>query len=87
MRKQYQKALKICFHSSLVRTRTALSFTQSQMAERLAMDDRSYSDLDRGRSSCGAITLALFLIYCCGDPLGFLGELKHAFEAENDDVV
>lgn len=87
MRKQYQKVLKSCFHSSLVRTRKALAFTQSQMAEKLAMDDRSYSDLDRGKSSCGAITLALFLVYCCRDPLGFLGELKNAFETDNNDAA
>lgn len=87
MRRQYQKALKSCFHSSLVRTRKALAFTQAQMAERLAMDDRSYSELDHGRSGCSAITLALFLVYCCRDPLGFLGELKNAFETENDDAA
>ena len=87
MRKQYQQILKSCFHSSLVRTRKALACTQSQMAEKLAMDDRSYNDLDKGRSGCSAVTLALFLAYCCADPLGFIGELKHAFEEAYNDAA
>lgn len=80
MRKQYQKILKSCFHSSLVKARETLELTQSQMAEKLAMDDRSYISLDHGKNCCSAITLALFLIYCCCDPLEFLGELRHAIE-------
>lgn len=65
MRKTYHKILKSCFHSSLVRTRAALELTQSQMAEKLAMDDRSYINLDHGKNCCSALTLVLFLIYCC----------------------
>lgn len=82
MRKTYRKILKSCFHRSLVRTRSALALTQSQMAEILAMDDRSYINLDHGKNCCSAVTLALFLIYCCRDPLGFLEELRHDIEAE-----
>ena len=82
MRKTYHKILKSCFHSSLVRARVNLEFTQSQMAEKLAMDDRSYISLDHGKNCCSATTLVLFLIYCCRDPLGFLEEVKNAIEAE-----
>lgn len=82
MRKAYRKVLKNCFNHVLVRTRTEQALTQSQMAEKLAMDERSYIDLDHGKSCCSAVTLVLFLIYCCQDPLGFLGELKNAIETE-----
>lgn len=82
MRKTYRKALAKYFNQVLVRTRMEQALTQSQMAEKLAMDERSYIDLDHGKSCCSAVTLALFLIYCCGDPLGFLGELKNAIETE-----
>lgn len=82
MRKTFHAILKRCFHSNLVRTRTALVITQSEMAERLFMDDRSYIDLDHGKTCCSAVTLALFLIYVCEDPYGFLEELRHAFETE-----
>ena len=84
MRKAYHKILKSCFYNSLVHTRANLGLTQSQMAEKLAMDDRSYINLDHGKNCCSAITLVLFLIYCCSDPLGFLGDLKNAIEAENN---
>lgn len=87
MRKIYQKALKNYFNHVLVRTRTEQMLSQSQMAEKLAMDERSYIDLDHGKSCCSAVTLALFLIYCCCDPLGFLGELKDAIEAEIDSAA
>lgn len=84
MRKTYHKILKNCFHNRLLRTRVALELTQSQMAEKLAMDDRSYINLDHGKTCCSALTLVLFLIYCCRDPMDFLSEVKNAIEAEND---
>lgn len=87
MRNTYRKVLKNCFNNVLVRTRTEQALTQSQMAERLAMDERSYIDLDHGKSCCSAVTLALFLIYCCRDPLGFLGEIKNAIETEIDPAA
>lgn len=80
MRKAYRTILKTCFHQHLVCTRTEQGLTQSEMAERLAMDDRSYIDLDHGKSCCSAITLALFLVYVCNDVEAFVRELRHAFE-------
>lgn len=82
MRKTYRNVLKHCFHISLIHTRTTMGLTQSEMAERLSMDDRSYIDLDHGKTCCSAVTLALFLVYVCDDVNGFLTELRHAFEVE-----
>lgn len=87
MRKAYHALLKHHFHSTLVRTRADLGLTQSEMAERLAMDDRSFIDLDHGKTCCSAITLVLFLIYVCEDVDGFLEELQHAFEASTHQVA
>lgn len=87
MRKQYHKILKSCFHSSLVHTREAMELTQSQMAGILAMDDRSYISLDHGKNCCSAVTLALFLIYCCRDPVKFLEELRNAIEKGNNNAA
>ena len=63
MRKTYRNILKHYFYVNLVYTRTAKGLTQSEMAEKLAMDDRSYIDLDHGKTCCSAVTLALFLVY------------------------
>lgn len=87
MRKTYHTLLKHHFHRTLIQTRMNLGLTQSEMAERLAMDDRSFIDLDHGKSCCSAITLVLFLIYMCEDVEGFLEELQRVFEAGTDQVA
>ena len=87
MRKQYAKVLKTVFHQKLFRTRVDLGITQEEMAYKLAMASRTYVDLDHGKTCCSALTLALFLIYICADPLGFLEELRDAFERENSQAA
>lgn len=82
MRKIYLRVLKKFFYHQLIHTRASMKLTQAQMARLLAMDDRSYVELDHGNSGCSALTLALFLIYCCKDPAAFLKDLREAFEAE-----
>lgn len=80
MRNRYAKVLKSFFHEEISHRRTELGFTQEEMACRLAMASRSYVDLDHGKTCCSAITLALYLIYICDNPLDFLRRLKHALE-------
>lgn len=80
MRRIYHNVLKQHFHIHLVHVRDTNGLTQSEMAEKLSMDDRSYVDLDHGKTCCSAVTLALFLVYVCDDVHEFLEELRHAFE-------
>ena len=87
MIRTYRNILKSHFHVHLVQIRTTNGLTQSEMAEKLSMDDRSYIDLDHGKTGCSALTLALFLIYICTDPLGFLEELRDAFEREDSKAA
>ena len=82
MRTQYKNRLKQCFHRNLIRARTNAGHSQAKMAERLAMDERSYIELDHEKSCCSATTLALFLIYVCEDVDAFLQELRNAFERQ-----
>lgn len=85
MREYYRLILKDYFHGQLITTRKALGLTQSQMAERLMMDDRSYSDLDHGKSCCSVITLIWFLMNVSTTPREFLeGLTKVMLEAELD---
>ena len=49
------------------------------MANILEMDLRNFSNLDNRKSSCSALTLTLFLIYCT-EPTEFLAELKQGYE-------
>lgn len=87
MRKQYTQVLKTHFHKSLFRSRAELNITQEEMAHRLLMASRTYVDLDHGKTCCSALTLALFLIYICTDPLKFLEELRDAFEREDSKAA
>ena len=61
--------------------REIMDISQEEMAHHLAMAARTYVDLDHGKTSCSALTLARFLIYVCADPVAFLEELRDAFEA------
>ena len=80
MRNDYKNIFKTFFHENLYLRRSALGLTHDQMAQILAMAERSYIDLDHGKTGCSALTLALFLIYICEDPLVFLADLRLAFE-------
>ena len=72
MRKLYVKVLKTFFHEELIHRRVTLGFTQEEMAYHLVMASRTYVDLDHGKTCCSALTLVLFLIYICDNPLDFL---------------
>lgn len=87
MKKTYHAILREHFHFHLFHTRITLALTQSEMAEKLYMDDRSYSDLDNGKSCCSAVTLALYLVYVCEDVIGFIEELRNAFAAGTENAA
>lgn len=80
MRKQHEETLKVFFHEKLFYRRNELGLTQEETAHRLAIGNRSYVDLDHGKSSCGGLTLARFLIYIYDDSIDFFDGLRHAFE-------
>lgn len=82
MRKFCKELLKKFFHQHLVRTRDKLAWTQAEMAKILEMDERSFIDLDHGKNGCSGLTLALYLTYCCDDPVKFLNDFKAIYEKE-----
>ncbi len=62
-----------------LKTRYRLGLTQGRMAERLAMSETSYSDIETGIYMCGTLTTIL-LLQEQDDPNEFLRELKAKFE-------
>ncbi|MCM1363777.1 MAG: helix-turn-helix domain-containing protein [Faecalibacterium sp.] len=64
-----------------------LNISQAKMAELLEMSERSYADIESGKSCCSAVTLVLYLIYCCDDVPRFLDELKAKFEQADVDAA
>lgn len=87
MRKQYSQIFKTFFHEKLLHCRADLGLTQEEMACRLSMANRTYVDLDHGKNGCSGLTLVLFLIYVCSDPMSFLEELRTIFEAEDNEAA
>lgn len=82
MRDQYRVILRNFFRAHLRRESERLNKTHAQMASMLAMDERSYLDLDHGKTCCSAVTLVLFLLYCREKPAAFIKGLRAAFERE-----
>lgn len=87
MRNLYYDVFKKFFYNKLIENRTSNNYTQAQMSALLVMDERSYVELDHGKSCCSALTLALFLVYCCDDPINFINELREVFDNEFKKVA
>ena len=47
------------------------------------MDDRSYIDLDHGKTLCSSLTLALYLSDACLAPMRFLWTFRREIEQES----
>ena len=83
LRKELNEKLKAYFNQQLIKARADNGCTQAQMAKILAMDTRSYIDLEHGKSNCSSLTLALFLMYICPteeQQKAFLKGLQAEFE-------
>ena len=61
IRHQFEIILGVELRFLAIRTRARLSLTQKEMGERLHMSESSYSDIETGKSRCGALTAVLLL--------------------------
>ena len=87
MRNTYRTILKHFFHTRLITLRNSTNYTQVELSEKLQMDERSFSYLIHGKTSCSAVTLVLFLLYLCPDPNEFLLSLKEEFEKAKNNAA
>lgn len=76
----YADIFKAFIHQELYRRRKDLQLSQEEMAAKLNLALRTYADIEHGKNGCNGVTLALFLIYICENPIRFLEELCHEFE-------
>ncbi len=81
MSKPYVGILKVFFYRKGRTTRAELAINREEIASSLLMATRTYIDLEQTKNCCSALTLALYLIYVCNEPLVFLNELRQALEA------
>ena len=87
MRNTYRIILKRYFQSKLIMLRNSTKNTYAQISEKLQMDERSFSYLIHGKTSCSAVTLVLFSLYLCPDPNEFLLSLKEEFEKAKNNAA
>ena len=87
MRRYYEDILKKFFHTRLVEAKASLKWSQAKLAKVLIMDSRSIVYLAHGDFCCSALSLAMFLIYCCENPLVFLDDLRNEFEGTADNHI
>ena len=87
MRKINQPISKSTFRDWLVHSRETAAIAQSDMTQLLWMNNRSYAELEHGKSCCIALTLVIFLQFCCPDSTRFLEELRHAFATGPNKVA
>ena len=73
----YKLLLREQFSAQIKASRNVRKLTQEEMAEKLHITSRAYSDLERGRSCCSAIALLFFLLMLKSDELeDFLNRLR-----------
>ncbi len=87
MRNLYNKQLKTICHKHIISAKVEKGLTQSQMAEFLVMDIRSYADIDSGKSACGLLTFVLYLMYLCPDIEELIEEIRISFESIKNNVA
>lgn len=61
MRHEKEELLKEELRVLAITTRDRLKLTQSKMARLLEMSESSYSDIETGKTMCGALTTVLLL--------------------------
>lgn len=88
MKNLYRQALIETVQASFKETRKEiLHISQDEMSEKLLLSCRSYIEFERGRSLCNSLSLVLYLIYYCPDPVGFLEDVRVAFERADDSAA
>ena len=72
--------LRSFFSDHLLLTRDELNLTQTEFADELGMDRRSYIDIEHRKSLCCALTLLLYLCYFCKDPMAVIAECQQILD-------
>ena len=75
MRNEMEMVLKQKFRNLALKIRYEQGLTQSEMSKALVMSERSYEDIERGQSGCGALTIVLLLM-TVDNPIIVLDELR-----------
>lgn len=87
MKKQIEAVVKQYIREELLKTRNALNISQAEMARRLEISSRAYTNLEGGKCCCSSVTLFIYLTNCCPDQEAFMEGLKAALDQVKADVA
>lgn len=87
MRNKMEAILKETLRDLCLKTRYDRGLTQNKMSEALLMSERSYEEIECGRSACGALTAVLLLIESERSPQAIENLRKSFTEAYESEVV
>lgn len=76
MKEDCKRALRSFIMEQFSKARCEAHCTQAKFAEILMIDTRAYVAIENGEYGCGALTLMLFLIFCCTDVVAFVEESR-----------
>lgn len=79
MRNEMEAILKETFRELALKMRYEYGLTQSKMSRALVMSERSYEDIERGKTGCGVLTVILLLTKI-DNPMIFLNNLRIKLE-------
>lgn len=86
MKELYLNALKPYIREEFKTTRKENSLTQEKMAENLAVERRTYCNVETGLNMCGTLSFILFLLYECKDVDKFLEGMKEVLQEVRKDI-
>ena len=87
MRTKGYEIIKQYMREEMLKTRTELKITQVEMAQRLRISSREYTNIESGISCCSTLTFMIYMQEFNHDTQRFLDGLKAALEAEKEDTV
>lgn len=87
MRCYLEELFKEFFHEHLMKSCATLKLSKTAAARNLQMSYRSYSALEAKENGCSSLTLALFLINMCENPLAFLSDLANTLKLVETQLI
>lgn len=87
MRKQIQDVIKQYIREELLKTRSELRITQEEMAKRLQISTRAYTEIEGGKYGCSTITIFHYMFEVCPDSQKFLEGMRDILDQKKPDAA
>lgn len=87
MRKRIQDVIKQYIREELLKTRSELRITQEEMAKRLQISTRAYTEIEGGKYGCSTITIFHYMYEVCPDLQKFLNGMREVLDQKKSDAA